>query len=394
MEKLYNLWHNKMNKAFSVFSFLLLWSCNLAQEEIACKHEDENINFEIYKGENRSYDYLRQYILEYAVVNYEVDSNFFDTPTTINTDILREIVHYVNYKNKAAGRRPDKKIYNTLGYMFKDSVGENCGFMGTTLFDIYKSFGYHVKRYDVLDGNLNGFLKYRDSHVFVEVYIPGLKKYIIQDPTFNNSLISCNTNQRLSFEEVRKQLYMDDVQPCFLDNKVSDKMSPIGKLSARQKISVLEDYYTGTVLSAKKFEGLDDSMIQLHDMGKIANENKRSKNREDIEKRCNECKSSDVSLNENIEIKDFMACINKKILAHVIVTRSFDQKEKGFLIQYTNEKGENVLYDPFHNWHLGKSYFTYAYWDLNNRGFLLARDFKYTVPLKFYSYRKNEVLDF
>lgn len=151
------------------------------------------------------YNDLKNYIITHSVENYKVKASFFDKATIENTDLLREMVHHSNYKNKAEGRRPKKERRAELGYMFKgQGVGENCGFMSTTLFDMYRALGFKVKRYDVIDGSLKGFLKYRDSHVFVEVYIPRLKKYIIQDPTINNSVLSCEYQKRLSLKKSEK----------------------------------------------------------------------------------------------------------------------------------------------------------------------------------------------
>ncbi|GBF18515.1 MULTISPECIES: hypothetical protein [Arenibacter] len=308
---------------------------------------------------------------------------------------MREIVHHTNYKNKGEGRRPKKERYNELGYMFKtQGVGENCGFMSTTLFDVYRAMGFKAKRYDVIDGSWKGFLKYRDSHVFVEVYIPSLKKYIVQDPTINNSVFSCKNQERLSFEEIRKNLYMGNLQPCFLENKVSVYMTPNRKLSLRQKIGVLEDYYTGSILSLRKFDGVEEVIIKLHNLGIIANEEKRVSDLKVLKALCTTCKFDVDILKDNSEIQNFMKCLNSKVLAQGILITSFNRSEQGFLIQYTNDRELNVLYDPSHDLYVGKSYFTYAYWDLNNRGYFLERDAKYMVPLKFYSYRTNEVFEF
>lgn len=347
-----------------------------------------------YKNEEWNESSLSEYIVTYFSEAYQIQSSFFKKATVENTDLLREIVHNTNFKNKGEGRRPKKERHNELGYMFKDKgVGENCGFMSTTLFDVYKSFGFKVKRYDVIDGSLKGFLKYRDSHVFVEVYIPSLGKYIVQDPTINNSVYSCTNQERMSFEEIRKSLYSNTL-PCFLENKVSRYMIPNEKLSLRQKIGVLEDYYTGTILSLRKFEGVEEVQIKLHDLAIVANEKERVSDLNFFKKLCTTCELDKNTFTENKAIQNFMKCLNTKVLAQGIRTASFDREENGFLIQYTNEKGKNVLYDPINKFYIGKSYFSYAYWDLNNRGYLLARDFKYMVPKKFYSYRTNEVFEF
>ncbi len=376
-------------------SFFLLYSCKRGVKDVENALPENKKFFDLEKNQIVTLEDLKNYIVTYSIEKHNVGVGFFDKATIDNTDLLREIVHYVNYKNKAEGRRPKKERYNELGYMFKEEgVGENCGFMSTTLFDIYQSLGFTIKRYDVIDGNLDGFLKYRDSHVFVEVYIPSLKKYIVQDPTINNSVFSCENLERLSFEEIRKGIYRDNKAPCFLDNNVSKYMSPSGKLTLRQKIGILEDYYTGSILSVKKFNDLEEVQFKLHDMNIVANENKRVVDLNELKTLCATCKLDKNRFVENAIFQRFMKCLNTKVLVHGVLTSSFNKKEKGFLVQFTNEKGLNVLYDPIYDFYIGKSYFTYAYWDLNNRGFLRERDLKYMIPLKFYSYRTNEVFEF
>jgi len=342
-----------------------------------------------------SYNELKKTIVKYYSENTSIKPSFFNNATIENTDLLREFVHYSNYKNKSEGRIPQKNRAKEVGYMFKeDGVGDNCGFMATTLYDIYRAFGYKVKRYDVIDGSLSGFSKYRDSHVFVEVYIPSLEKYIMQDPTANNSLYSCEKKERLSLKEIRENIILYNLTPCFLDNKISVNLSPNEALSIIQKNSFLDDYYTGAILSYKKFNGLEETQINLHDLKITAVEDKRVVNLNGLKKLCDSCGLKNEDNQENFKYQTFLKCLNTQIFAQGIVTSSFDKKQKGFLIQYTRDNGQNALYDPFNNFNYNKSYFNYTYWDLKSRGYLHKRDERYMLISKFYSYRLNKILEF
>jgi len=136
-------------------------------------------------------------IQDYQLANYAIGKlgeensvwtrDFFAIPSIENTSVLRNYVHHLLTKEH---KNLDKAIYgpgkaSMLRVLKGLEAGEfwvECGGLSQILFGIYQGLGYCAVLSDWVDQSPSS---YTDSHMLVEVYIPELNKYIIQDPSFN-----------------------------------------------------------------------------------------------------------------------------------------------------------------------------------------------------------------
>jgi len=156
-----------------------------------------------YTGGIDDYDYLHNYLLDYAIGLYDVDSSIFDEPTIVSTGILRDLVHRFNYsanvylstliKNGEAIAPAREDIAEAWRYPSRGI----CGQISFALYKAFRAFGYETNRINAFNGQVGIFgegYSYSASHASTEIYIPALDRFVIQDPTYN-TLILDTTNQ-------------------------------------------------------------------------------------------------------------------------------------------------------------------------------------------------------
>ncbi len=120
--------------------------------------------------------------------------DYFDNPTIENTSVLRDYVHHrltkdhLNLK-KAVYVNGKTSMLQVLQWLEEKTFRVQCGGLAQILFGIYRGLGYSAVLCDWVDKDPSN---YTDSHILVEVYIPQLNKYIIQDPSFNIMVTYCN----------------------------------------------------------------------------------------------------------------------------------------------------------------------------------------------------------
>jgi hypothetical protein len=168
-----------------------------------------------YEGGVDDYDYLRQYITDYAVRVYGVDPTLFDEPTMVSTGLLRDLVHKFNcsgadelyrlWKDGKTIAPPRQDVAETWRY---PSSGD-CGQMSYALFHLYRAFGYETNRTGTINGQIGPYgvqNSYTQSHGTTEVYLPEINRFIVQDPTFNTVIIETATGQPLGWLEAHQVL--------------------------------------------------------------------------------------------------------------------------------------------------------------------------------------------
>lgn len=177
------------------------------------------ITLEPYEGDRDDFDYLRAYIIKLAVKSYQVSPDTFDKPTLLSTTLLRDLVSKMNAQ-QPLDHRFDKlveagktkwKIRKDIAEMWRYPSWGYCGHVSWALYNIYKSLGYKTDRIDSVNGSKE---KYDISHVMTDVYVDDLKKYIIQDPTYN-FYVEDKTGTILSFDELHNMAQARVEKPVF-----------------------------------------------------------------------------------------------------------------------------------------------------------------------------------
>lgn len=165
------------------------------------------IALEPYEGDRDDFDYLREYITKLAVNSYQVSPDTFDHPTLLSTTLLRDLVSKMNSQQPlehrfdvlVKDRKTKWKIRKDIAEMWRYPSWGYCGHVSWALYNIYKSFGYKTDRIDSVNGSKE---KYDVSHVMTDVYVDDLKKYVMQDPTYN-FYVEDKNGIVLSFDELQ-----------------------------------------------------------------------------------------------------------------------------------------------------------------------------------------------
>ena len=115
------------------------------------------------------------------------NQDFFAIPTVESTSVLRDYVHHKLTKEhesleKAPYGRGKASMLQVLKWLDDKKYRVQCAGLAQILFGIYRALGYSAVLSDWVDMSPS---YYTDSHMLVEVYIPELEKYIIQDPSYN-----------------------------------------------------------------------------------------------------------------------------------------------------------------------------------------------------------------
>jgi len=131
---------------------------------------------------------LANYVIDKLMEKKETYSNdYFAIPTVKNTSVLRDYVHHQLTKEHLDLEKADygsgkASMLQVLKWLETKEYRVQCGGLAQILFGIYRGLGYSAVLSDWVD---KAPFYYTDSHMLVEVYIPELNKYIIQDPSFN-----------------------------------------------------------------------------------------------------------------------------------------------------------------------------------------------------------------
>ena len=212
------------------------------------KKNDYNFkNHTPYKGASGDDEAFKRYIQESLIKIYGLSTNDLIEPSLATLVKIRDFTHQMNaiYKKRL---QPDLQcLLQNADCMFTKKGGGTCGFVSLSLFNIYSILGYPARRYDVVDGSLktmkaHNHFDYRDSHAFVEVYLPSLKKFVLQDPTYNHFWNHCESKEPLSYFELQQLLYKKDEIPCLVSGPMNHKNYPKGQVSNRLYINLLDDY--------------------------------------------------------------------------------------------------------------------------------------------------------
>jgi hypothetical protein len=327
----------------------------------------------VYSGVDKDYIYLKEYVLDFIKKNFDINLKSLNRATIENIDFLRNVVHHMNWEYKLRKRAKD----DTTGYLFKEQAGGDCGFISTTLFDIYKALGFKVRRYDLVDGALYGHAKYRDSHVLTEVYIPELNKYIVQDGTYN---IACTLNgNRLSLSEIKESILLNGLSVDLINKSIHMSINPNGVLSERQKISILDDYYLGSIINFRSYNGNDTTEASMWFSIQKGRSDKQTSlsTLKDLISHYNFYKL----INNRSELYQALSNINDSAFVHAFVTKSLDGTEKSILLQFTNTDGRVFCYDPINDLFFSKSYDNLLYWEFNSIGYVDDKYTKYLLPI-------------
>lgn len=258
-------------------------------------------------------------------------------------DTIRKIIYDINRRNKSVKRPSIECKRNAVkGCMFTEKVGDNCGFISSTMQGVYEAVGYRVRTYNTIDGPYDGSLKYRDSHVFNEVYIPVLKSWVIQDATFDISVKDCNSSERLSFEEINTKYFTGD-RACFTGRDVSPLVLA----------SIVDDYYTGLPYSIITDDNSTSGRpSSLRALSKVENE----KNVQIAFDRCSDLITED----QEILYKKFSTCIKSYVDASVFVSGYFDgPKWVGINYLYSEKNIKTIV--PALGLNYGRSYDEWIY---------------------------------
>lgn len=294
-----------------------------------------------YTGAADDLDYLKGYV-EQAIGS---PPGFFDVATVENTARLRDFVHQSNFRFYANGR-PSSECLHDVGCMFRKQVGQSCGFMTISLLAIFEAFGFEARGYNTIDGTLSGPLKYRDSHVLPEVWIPDLHKYVVQDPTFNLSFEQCSSHQPLSFDEIQAAI-LDGEKICTnagtLHPEASDR-----PLTPKALAGMFDDYYGATRLATIKYDGPEWSRVTWAEIDK---------------KPARPAPSPDAYTDAVAECSGEPGCVDAIYGTHVIWTSNIAGDATSALYQYSTADGQMRAYDPAtkQHWPFGLSGIQYRY---------------------------------
>ena len=139
---------------------------------------------------------LAKYVLEELSQKEDFYSqDYFAVPTVENTSGLRDYVHHKLTKQhesleKAHYGGGKASMLQVLKWLDDKKYRVQCAGLAQILFGIYRALGYSAVLSDWVDMSPS---YYTDSHMLVEVYIPELEKYIIQDPSYNMMVLHNNT---------------------------------------------------------------------------------------------------------------------------------------------------------------------------------------------------------
>ena len=132
---------------------------------------------------------LSKYVVrELKQKNTLFNEKYFNEPNIDNVSLLRDYVHHKLTKKHLALPKAKKygggriSMLKVLKWLEAEKYRVQCAGLAQILYGIYKGLGYNAVLCDWVDKTP---FYYTDSHMLVEVYIPEIKKYIIQDPSFN-----------------------------------------------------------------------------------------------------------------------------------------------------------------------------------------------------------------
>lgn len=113
--------------------------------------------------------------------------NYFVVPTLENTSVLRDYVHHKLTKEhesleKASYEGGKVSMLQVLKWLSDKKYRVLCGGLSQILLGIFRGLNYSAVLSNWIDLTPS---HYTDSHMLVEVYIPELNKYIIQDAAYN-----------------------------------------------------------------------------------------------------------------------------------------------------------------------------------------------------------------
>lgn len=167
--------------------------------------------------------------------------DYFDIPRVENTSVLRDYVHHKLTKQheglkKAPYGGGKVSMLQVLKWLEEKKYMVQCAGLAQILFGIYRGLGFSAVLSDFVDMSPS---YYTDSHMLVEVYIPELEKYIIQDPSFNMMVLHndrpINTLELMSLLQNSKVLENNAIS--FVNNTKGNEEGvfiPVKELSYEQ----------------------------------------------------------------------------------------------------------------------------------------------------------------
>jgi len=173
-----------------------------------------------YAGSVQDRRLARHALQRLAEQDRQHDIDYFTVPAVENTSVLRDYVHHLLTKEhldleKASYQRVP--MVQVVRWLEERKYRVLCGGLAQILFGIYRGLGYSAVRSDWVDLEPT---HYTDSHMLVEVYVPELGKYIVQDAAYNMLLmhkgVPINTMELVSL--LRERSTIEDHELSFANN--------------------------------------------------------------------------------------------------------------------------------------------------------------------------------
>lgn len=163
--------------------------------------------------------------------------DYFAIPTVENTSLLRDYVHHKLTKEHESLEKVNRKAgkLRVLRWLEDQKYRVQCGGLARILSGIYRGLGYSAVLCDWVDMEPS---YYTDSHTLVEVYIPELGKYIIQDSAYNmvviHNNVPINTLELMSLLKDGKVLEKKEITFANNMEKEEGVFTPVKELSYEQ----------------------------------------------------------------------------------------------------------------------------------------------------------------
>jgi len=165
---------------------------------------------------------------------------YFTIPTVDNTSVLRDYVHHKLTREhesleKASYENGKTSMLQVLKWLEDRKYRVLCGGLSQILMGIYRGLGYSATMCNWVDMEPS---YYTDSHMLVEVYIPELNKYIIQDASYNMTInhneVPVNTLELMYL--LRDREVLENKEIAFVNNmgKEEGVFTPVKDLAYDQ----------------------------------------------------------------------------------------------------------------------------------------------------------------
>ena len=200
-----------------------------------------------YSGGTTDLTYLKTYF--FGLVNQifpGLSTSIFNQATEYSAAIMRDVLHRAVYQEH--GRTQIDTLLptgvvepNDVAPLFRHDATGACGWAAWTLYNVARSLGWQTR--DIAGVDWLAGVNSGAAHVTSEVYLVHLRKWVVEDATFNYVIRDSATGMPLNWQEARAVMFGGDndlvfdgfeCQTYYLYDIVTDHILPSVEASLEQ----------------------------------------------------------------------------------------------------------------------------------------------------------------